>query len=107
MKIAIIGSTRYEERMHDRRSYLLDAGHQVRLPFLDRDRDLDELGVCSGNRDMIEWADEIHVLWDGRSVGTIFDLGMAFALRKRVKIIYLEPKDFRNFVKQYAEKGAG
>lgn len=104
MRIAIIGSTQYEKDMIPHRCLLLDEGHEVALPAFDA-CDGDELHVCSVNRNHIEWADEIHLFWDGRSLGTIFDLGMAFALRKPIKVIYLEPKDFRNFVRQYENSG--
>jgi hypothetical protein len=65
---------------------------------------MNELEVCSYNRSKIEWADQIHVFWDARSIGTIFDLGMSFAFRKPIQIIYLNKKTFTNFLEQYEEE---
>ena len=37
-------------------------------------------------------------------MGTVFDLGMAFALRKKVKVVYINPKSFRNLIHQMETK---
>ena len=103
MKIAIIGSTQYQERMFEYERELLLAGHEVRLPVFDHS-DFDELQVCEANRDMIEWADRVDIVWNRRSLGTVFDFGMAFALRKPIHVVYLEPKTFANVMKWYEEK---
>lgn len=101
-KIAIIGSTKYYDQMTSYAIGLEHEGYCVRLPKFDFD-DLSELEICEKNREMIEWADEVHIFWDRRSLGTIFDFGMAFALRKPIKIVYLEPKTFENLMRQYEE----
>lgn len=102
-KIAIIGSTAYEKKMVAYKERLEESGQQyeVRLPALDHMPDLNELDICSHNREMIEWAEEVHLIWDGRSIGTLFDLGMAFALRKPLVIQDINPKMFLNFLNQY------
>ena len=92
MNIAIIGSTQFRDKMEKHKKVLEAQKHSVRLPAFDNHPLFNELDVCEFNRLIIEWADEIHIIWDRRSVGTIFDFGMAFALRKPIKIIYLEPK---------------
>ena len=92
MKIAIIGSTAYKSKMKEAAEALINEGNEVEMPIFDDHPEFNELGICESNRQMIEWADEVHVLWDQRSLGTVFDFGMAFALRKKVKILYLEPK---------------
>ena len=102
MKIMIIGTTSYLDKMKQYKFEMeLLQGNKVRIPALDSRPDLNELGICLNNLDGIKWADEIHVFWDKRSQGTIFDFGMAFALNKPLKIIYLEPKTFVNLMKQY------
>jgi hypothetical protein len=106
MKIAIIGSTAYEWRMAEHKTRLKGWGHEVRIPALDH-LPGNELDIISYNREMIEWADEVHLIWDGRSMGSIFDLGMVFALRKKLVIVYINPKKFLNFVEQYGEKFGG
>ena len=105
MKIAIIGTTSYLEKMENHKRILLDSfgRHYIRLPRFDSD-DLNELEICEKNREMIEWADEVHIFWDQRSMGTVFDFGMCFALRKLVKVMYLEPKTMAGVMKKYEEE---
>lgn len=104
MKILIIGSTQYKERMEVHVEKLEKEGHVVALPAFDDYKELDALGVCKHNRSLLEQADEIHVIWDQRSFGTIFDLGMAFALRKKLRVIFLEPKTFAGVMRKWEEE---
>lgn len=105
MKITIIGSSQYKSKILDHKKILESQGHEVKIPAYDDHPELDSLGVCEYNRKLIEWADEIHIFWDQRSMGTIFDFGMAFALRKPVKVIYLETKTFANVMLKYSHRG--
>ena len=61
----------------------------------------DELDVCNYNKNIIEWADRVDIIWDNRSSGTIFDFGMAFALGKQINIQYIEKKTFKNLMYKY------
>lgn len=78
-------------------------GWDVHFPPLDTDQ-ADETGlrICTDNRAAIEAAEVVHVVWDGESQGGLFDLGMAFALRKPIEIISLpertDGKSFQNMV---------
>ena len=45
------------------------------------------LEICGANLRAIKVADRIFVVWDGKSQGCLFDLGMAFALGKRITVI--------------------
>lgn len=103
MKITIIGTTSYQEKMEKHKRALERQQHEVALPAFDNFVGMNELQVCEYNRDKIEWADEVHIIWDARSMGTIFDFGMCFALRKKVKLIYLNSKTFPNLIRQYEE----
>lgn len=104
-KVAIIGSTQYERtKLIPHRIQLEMQGCEVRMPTFDSEPGLNELEVSERNLAMIEWADEVHIIWDQRSVGTVFDFGMLFALRKRIKIIYLEPKTVTGIMRRYEEK---
>jgi hypothetical protein len=59
------------------------------------------LAVLTENRAKMEWADEVHLIYDGRSYGSLFDFGMCFALRKPLKIIYISPKNIVEGMKEY------
>ena len=95
MKIALIGSSQYQKEFHVTAGKYIKEGHAVRILAFDNING-SELDILNYNRSLIEWADEVHVIWDGRYVGTIFDFGMAFALRKKLVIEYIEPKNFVN-----------
>ena len=101
MKITIIGSTQYKQKFIDLKASLESEGHKVRIPAFDDHPTLNELGVCLHNRELIEWADEVHLIWDQRSTGTIFDFGMCFMAQKPLVIEYLEPKTFKNVMLKY------
>ena len=104
MKIMLIGSSQYLERMQYYKMLVeVNLGNEVRLPALDGDFRT-ELEIMHGNLDGIKWADEVHIFWDGRSTGFLLDFGMAVALEKPIRIIYLEQKSLRNLVEQYAKE---
>lgn len=103
MKITLIGSTQYKEKFLQLKATLASEGHDVRIPAFDDLSGLDDLGVCQYNRDLIEGADEVRMIWDNRSPGTIFDFGMVFALRKPFKIEYLEEKTFAGVMRKYED----
>ena len=104
MKIAIIGSHAYQAMMADyKKEKEQEEGVEVRIPAFDSKKSFNELDIITFNRELIEWCDEVHLFWDQRSQGTIFDFGMTFALRKRLVIVYLEPKTFRNAMELYEE----
>lgn len=101
MKIAIIGSTQYFTKFEEHRKYLLGEGHDVRTPAFDHHVSFDELQVCEYNRSIIEWADEVHIIWDNRSIGSVFDFGLVFMARKPIKLIYIEPKTIAGVMRKY------
>lgn len=100
MKITIIGSTSYQARMLIYKKELEASGHTVFIPAFDGHLDWDETQICNHNRSLIIDADEVHIIWDGRSQGTIFDLGMCFAFRKKVCLIHLNNKTIPNLIRQ-------
>ena len=108
MRIGIIGSSQYRDRMEAHRAFMLLSGHFALMPVLDditAEMPEAEFEINSRNRHMIEWADEVHLFWNQRTLGTLVDLGMAFALRKPIKVMYLEQKTLANFILQYERKG--
>jgi len=86
---------------------LESEGWQVHYPPRDTEQD-DPTGynICEQNFLAIKRSDAIHIIWDGKSQGCLFDLGMAFALAKKIIPISLpeqtEGKSFQNMVMQWA-----
>jgi nucleoside 2-deoxyribosyltransferase len=82
-------------------------GYTVHWPPRDTNQD-DAVGlrICRDNADAIAASDVVHVIWDGKSHGCLFDLGVAFALRKIVIPIELpeatEGKSFQNMILEWA-----
>ena len=104
-RVVIIGTTSYRERINKYAFDLaVDTGLEVKVPAFDDIKDLDDLGICEYNRALIEWADEVHMIWDQRSIGTIGDFFMCFALHKPFKIVYLNPKTILGVMQKYEKK---
>ena len=89
---------------------LENRDHKVHFPPRDTNQVDQEGGIniCSQNRIAIIRADEIHIYWNPKSQGSLFDVGMAFmALRlfksKRIKII--NRKDVEKIVDEQKAKG--
>lgn len=82
-------------------------GYAVHWPPRDTNQH-DETGlrICIANAEAIRVADVVHVVWDGKSQGCLFDLGVAFACYKRVIPIDLPPptegKSFQNMIMAWA-----
>lgn len=73
------------------RLYVADMrarGHSVHYPPDSVDQnDPNGLSICVAHLSAMRRADEVHVFWDVESKGSHFDLGMAFALGKKIKPI--------------------
>ena len=76
-----------EEEFQGYVDQLEDIGFIVHFPHRDTDQ-VDPTGtgykICQANRAAIEAADVVFIVWNGESQGSIFDLGMAFAMNKRI-----------------------
>ncbi len=112
MKIFIICPVRGvtdEQRVDIERYVLMEEGwgHEVHWPERDTNQD-DPIGncICEDNLRAIQAADEVHIYWSPTSTGTLFDLGMAWALRKPLFLInYMketEKKSFENLILHWA-----
>jgi hypothetical protein len=82
-------------------SSLEAGGIGVYWPPRDTDQD-DPIGlrICSDNRTAMERADVVRVVWDPESQGSLFDLGMAFAMRKPIYLVNrkdIKPTDKKSF----------
>jgi nucleoside 2-deoxyribosyltransferase len=85
------------ERVAHIRAYadrLRGDGYAVHFPPDDAPQD-DPTGaaICHTHLVAMERADEVHVFWDVTSSGSHFDLGMAYALGKRIVPVECEYPD--------------
>jgi hypothetical protein len=80
-----------KRRMNDYINGLEKSGKIVYYPARDTDQN-DNVGyrICSDNREAIRQAKEVHIFWDKYSNGSLFDLGMAFAMNKELIIANTE-----------------
>ena len=81
-------------------------GHVVHLPYRDTDQSKGDIEKCNTNRSAVVLSDEVHVYYSELSQGVHFDLGMAFAFGKRIKLIPLykqetNPYTFHGMLKQW------
>ncbi len=100
-----------EEQKMEIQDYIAGLERQeftVYYPARDTDQN-DEIGfrICTDNKNAIVEADEIHVFYDTGSAGSLFDLGMAFALNKKLVIANTvkrtETKSFANVIVAWSE----
>lgn len=82
-------------------------GYVVHWPPRDTDQ-IDDTGlrICRDNAAAIAKADCVHIIWDGRSQGCLFDVGVAFALGKQIIPLDLPEatpsKSFQNMIRAWA-----
>lgn len=65
---------------------LEEQGCTVHYPPRDTDQLASGLNICQQNLAAINKSDEVHIFYTEHSQGTHFDMGAAFALRKRIVI---------------------
>lgn len=99
MRVYIICAVRnaLAARVHVIREYvteLREQGHTVHFPPDDVPQD-DPTGaaICAAHLAAMREADEVHVFWDVNSYGSHFDLGMAYAMGKRIVPVECEQAD--------------
>lgn len=73
---------------------LVAEGHTVHNPKYAVDQD-DEtgMGICAGHLNSMLTANRVDVFWDVTSKGSHFDIGMAFALNKPIKVVKIYQPD--------------
>jgi len=85
---------------------LENKGWEVYWPPRNTNQD-DPIGyqICLDNKAAIQNSDVVHVIWDGQSQGCLFDLGMAFAMNKKIIAISLpertQEKSFQNMILEW------
>ena len=115
MKVFIISSVRnapqsLRDKLEDYSRQLDDDGHQVYLPHRDTNSSQPSLEIVRQNKEAIAAADEIHVYYNPDSQGSHFELGVAFALNKNIRVIenidYPEGKSFARVIDEWQAGGA-
>lgn len=81
-------------------------GWDIHFPPRDTEQECDTgYNICLQNKEAIINADRVFIVWDGKSQGGLFDLGMTFALNKNIEIIdipeLLEGKSFQNMITEW------
>ena len=91
----------FSKKVNESLLNFINAGNTVYDPIRDTDqKDPVGIRICKDNRTAIENADAIIFMWDGKSTGCLFDLGIAFALRKPIIIpdyFILQKTDHKSF----------
>jgi nucleoside 2-deoxyribosyltransferase len=95
MKIFVICSVRiatpeYRKMLEDYVFVLEKDGHIVHLPHRDTNQEATEFDINNRNMQAIKESDEVHIFYSSESLGTHFDMGVAFALNKKIKVIQSE-----------------
>jgi nucleoside 2-deoxyribosyltransferase len=103
MKYFIIHSKGLTDKASELADKLRAGGHEVYVPGVQTNQDTDELTISTANRAAMRQADEVRVIWDGTSHGVIFDLGMAFAMEKPVKLEYVIPKSMKGLMERLSK----
>jgi nucleoside 2-deoxyribosyltransferase len=116
MRIFIICSVRdidapYFDTVNAYARKLEARGHRVHLPPRDTNQNKPGITICRQNLENIRRADEVHIFYNGRSQGTHFDMGMAFALGKPIVVVkneaYVEGKSFPRMLDEWMEANGG
>jgi len=59
-------------------------GDKVYWPLRDTNQDALEISICKENYEAMRQSENVLVMWDGHSQGCLFDLGMAYAMGKKI-----------------------
>lgn len=84
-------------------------GYVVHWPYRDTDQeDCTGLRICADNYHAIKNADVVHIVYRSDSTGSHFDLGMAFALGKKIIPVVLPEfdktkKSFPNMIYEWSQ----
>ena len=82
-KKVMFGTTAYHAMMKKRAKELKKQGHKIRMAVFDNHPKMyRSVDICYANADNFIWADDVHLFWDGRSTGTICDIGMIIMRNK-------------------------
>jgi nucleoside 2-deoxyribosyltransferase len=101
-----------KQKMAEYIETLENDGMSVYYPARDT-KQVDETGgwnICTANKNAIIAADEVHIFWDEKSTGSLFDLGMAFGAGKKLIVANPESihpentKSFHNLINYWKNR---
>jgi nucleoside 2-deoxyribosyltransferase len=92
MKVFIICSVRgasedYRIKLENYVSKLEAEGIEVHLPHRNTNQNARGYDICKQNAKAIKEADEVHIFYSKESQGTHFDMGVSFALDKKIVVV--------------------
>jgi hypothetical protein len=111
MKIHLICPVRgvtdeQQKEIDDYAAKLVAKGHTVHNPKYAVDQD-DATGyrICWGHLESMKIANRVDVFWDVNSKGSHFDIGMAFAMNKAIKLVkaYQPDNEGKSYLKVLQE----
>lgn len=83
-------------------------GHKVHLPHRDTNQNTTEYNICNENMTAIKYADEVHIFYMKESTGIHFDMGVTFALNKKIVVVQngeiVPGKNFPNMLNEWESK---
>ena len=62
-------------------------GSKVHYPIRDVEQNDEGLNICFNHREAMKQAQEVHIYWNAKSRGSVFDFGMAFLMGKKIVLI--------------------
>lgn len=110
MKVFIICSVRgasedYRIKLENYVSKLEAEGIEVHLPHRNTNQNARGYDICKQNAKAIKEADEVHIFYSKESQGTHFDMGVSFALDKKIVVveneIYGEGKSYPRMLDEW------
>jgi nucleoside 2-deoxyribosyltransferase len=112
MKVFIICSVRgasdeYRTKLETYVSELEKNGVKVHLPHRDTNQNARGFDICTQNAKAIQEADEVHIFYNSASQGTHFDMGVSFALGKKIVVLenekYGEGKSYPRMLDEWQD----
>lgn len=112
MKVFIICTVRnaapaYRVRLEKYVLSLEQGGHMVHLPHRDTNQCGKGYEINRANMEAIKKADEVHIFYNPESQGTHFDMGVSFALGKKIRIVESVPipegKSYQGLLSEWYE----
>lgn len=100
-------SDEYKEKLENYVLSLEDKGFGVHLPHRDTNQKATGYDICLENSTAIATSNEVHIFYNPDSQGTHFDMGVAFALGKKIVVVenveYGEGKSYPRMLDEWAK----